>query len=135
MIHPRELGRFVAHLCLAFALGVGLGCEDDYDGTEADEFGVGAQCSSTEDCTEADQECLTQFKGGYCGVVDCESDLDCPQASACVAHDDGNNYCFRTCTDKSECNRNRDPDVESNCSANVTFVDGGGGKACVPPSG
>lgn len=121
---------------LGFSLALWLGCsDDDDDDNEADLLGVGAQCAGDEDCQEDDQSCLTQFKGGYCGVEDCEEDLDCPDGSRCVAHDDGANYCFRVCTDKSECNVNRDPDNESNCSANITFVDDGGGKACVPPSG
>jgi hypothetical protein len=81
------------------------------------------------------QSCL-QFKGGYCGEADCLHDTDCPASSACIAHDDGTNYCFRTCLDKAECNENRDPENESNCSSSVTFVDGDmGRKACVPPSG
>lgn len=117
-------------LLVSFGLGFGVACRH---GTEADELGVGAECSATGDCLEG-QECLTQFKGGYCGLSGCLDDLDCPEASACVTHDDGNNYCFRICVDKSECNVNRGPDVESNCSSNVTFADGGGGKACVPPS-
>jgi hypothetical protein len=45
------------------------------------------------------------------------------------------NYCFRACVDKAECNANRGPEVESNCSSNITRVDGGETKACVPPSG
>ena len=69
------------------------------------------------------------------GVQDCTDDAGCPQGSACVAHDDGVNYCFRVCANKSECNYNRAADNESNCSSNITFVEGGGGKACVPPSG
>ena len=116
---------FVASLGLTFAC---LG-----SGNEADELGVGAECSAAGDCLEG-QSCLSQFKGGYCGVEDCALDVDCPEGSACVAHDDGNNYCFRICSDKAECNFNRAPDVESNCSGNITFTDGGGGKACVPPS-
>ncbi|MBT8468891.1 MAG: hypothetical protein KJN97_09095 [Deltaproteobacteria bacterium] len=55
-----------------------------------------------------------------------------------MTHDDGTgaeNYCFRVCQDKPECNRNRTAENESNCSANVVFVDGPGDrKACVPPS-
>lgn len=113
------------------SLLTGLACADP--DVEADRLGVGAQCLDADDCLE-DQACLTQFKGGYCGVQGCEGDVDCPEGSACIAHDDGVNYCFRICNDKSECNVNRDPDVESNCSANVVFVEGDG-KACVPPSG
>ena len=115
--------------CLAIA---SLHCGDD--GTEADELGVGAQCVSSDGCLEG-QTCLS-FKGGYCGVRGCMSDADCPEASACVSHDDGVNYCFRLCVDKSECNVNREPDNEANCSSNVTFADGKrSAKACVPPSG
>ncbi|MFN0246488.1 MAG: hypothetical protein ACKV2T_06245 [Kofleriaceae bacterium] len=106
------------------------------DGTEADRLGIGAQCTESNECdTEMGQSCLA-FKGGYCGEADCLRDTDCPDSSACIAHDDGTNYCFRTCIDKAECNANRDPENEANCSSNVTFVDGDmGRKACVPPSG
>ena len=122
----------ISVLVVSLCVGLGLGCKDD--GTEADMLGVGAQCSDAEDCLEG-QACLTQFTGGYCGVEDCALDEDCPEGSACVAHTDGSNYCFRTCTDKSECNLNRDAANESNCSANVEFTDVGAAKACVPPSG
>jgi hypothetical protein len=122
-------------ILVASALTVLLaGCADDDDGTEADLLGVGAECSSDDDCEEEDQFCLQQFKGGYCGVEDCVDDEVCPEGSRCVAHTDGTNYCFRVCTDKSECNANRGPDVESNCSANIVFTDAQDGKACVPPS-
>ncbi len=124
------------------ALGI-CGCDNDDDsGTEADQEGVGAQCAADDDClqpeddTDLTQECLTQFKGGYCGIENCTSNEDCPEGSACVIHDDGVNYCFRQCLNKSECNINRSLDVEANCSANITFVDSGTNtKACVPPSG
>jgi hypothetical protein len=120
-----------------------FGCGDDDGGNAADRLGVGAQCARDADCLQStvdggiSQTCLTQFKGGYCGVEDCTSAEDCPMGSACVAHDDGNNYCFRICADKPECNLHRDADNESNCSANVDYVEepAGGAKACVPPSG
>ena len=109
------------------------------DGSEADRLGVGAECVATEDCDEdTEQECLQEFAGGYCGISNCESDLDCPETSACIAHEEGGsttNYCFRTCAEKFECNENRSVDNESNCSSNVVFIDGAQGrKACVPPS-
>ncbi len=112
-----------------------LACGGDDDGaTEADRIGVAAECDESADCREG-QDCLTQFRGGYCGLADCASDEDCPQGSACVAHDDGQNYCFRICLDKADCNRNRSLDNAANCSANITFVDGQTDiKACVPPS-
>jgi hypothetical protein len=117
------------------------GCGDDEDDLNAsDRLGVGAECSSNDECLrEGDGginlSCLPQFKGGYCGLEDCNGNEDCPERSACVAHDDGHNYCFRSCADKPECNVNRTPDNESNCSSNVDYVDQDtAGKSCVPPS-
>jgi hypothetical protein len=104
-------------------------------GNEADRRGVGAECADTDDCFEDGQECLA-FKGGYCGVTGCAEDLDCPDGSACIAHTDQVNYCFRICATKDECNTHRAVENEANCSSNVTFVEGAmGRKACVPPSG
>jgi hypothetical protein len=105
-------------------------------GSEADRLGIGAECTASDQCDEeTEQVCLLQFKGGYCGLSNCVHDVDCPEDSACIAHDDGTNYCFRLCIDKPDCNANRTVDNESNCSSSVTFVDGTQGrKACVPPS-
>lgn len=111
-------------------------------GNEADRIGVAAECRVDADCPvlACDEEpcpelaCLTQLTGGYCGLADCTSDLECPEGSACVAHEDGRNYCFRLCANKPECNLNRSPDVEANCSANAVFVESQSAKACVPPS-
>ena len=127
----------------AVVAGAFAGCRaDDGPVTEADRVGVGAECVADDDCLEPvndsdpEQVCLTQFKGGYCGIEGCTSNDTCPEGSVCVAHSDGVNYCFRRCTDKSECNLNRSADNESNCSANIDFVDASTtGKACVPPSG
>jgi hypothetical protein len=79
-------------------------------------------------------KCLP-FKGGYCGLQDCKADADCPAGSGCVAHTDGNSYCFLICTDKTQCNYTRPIDIESNCSSKIDFVSGQKtSKACVPPS-
>lgn len=110
---------------------------------EADRVGVGAACAVTADCPIIEcaaepcpeLECLTQFSGGYCGLADCTAAADCPMGSSCVIHDDGRNYCFRLCVDKPECNLHRSADIESNCSANVDYVEDPSSKACVPPSG
>jgi len=117
-------------------------CGDDPLPADADLLGVGAECSTDARCVTDPRDggfagrCLTQFKGGYCGVQGCTSNAECPAGAACVAHDDGRNYCFRVCRDESECNANRSPDNASNCSSNVTYVEGDtGAKACVPPSG
>lgn len=127
-------------LSLAAALLLGCG-DDDGAGTQADRLGVGAECETDDDCLQSErdggisQECLTQFKGGYCGIEDCSDHGDCPQGSGCVAHDDGSNYCFRLCGDKPECNLNRAPDNEANCSSSIEYASDALGKACVPPSG
>ncbi|MGB5812014.1 MAG: hypothetical protein WBG86_15855 [Polyangiales bacterium] len=112
-----------------------VGCGDD--GTEADRVGVGAACTANGECEAVDGielTCLTQFAGGYCGLEGCEGDADCPAGSGCVTLG-GDNYCFRVCDDKPECNRNRPADVESNCVGSIEFVDPREGrKACEPPS-
>ena len=123
----------------AALMGLVAGCGNSDGETEADRIGVGAECTDSAECESADEEvelvCLTQFTGGYCGLEGCMGDDECPEGSACVAHDDGKNYCFRICQDKPECNRNRTPENESNCSANIDFVDDPQDrKACVPPS-
>ncbi len=133
-------------LPLAVWAGLLLGCSDGDgggdEGNEADQVGVAAQCVDAADCqppSDSDGpeymlECLDDFRGGYCGAIDCDAHAECPEGSGCVAHDDGQNYCFRLCVDKPECNVNRDIDVEANCSANIVFVGDDLGKACVPPS-
>ncbi|HEY0715806.1 MAG TPA: hypothetical protein VGF45_24190 [Polyangia bacterium] len=101
-------------------------------GTEAERRGIGAACSRNENCLEG-LTCLS-FKGGYCGLVGCTSDANCPAGSACVHHENTANYCFLVCNDKPECNRFRPVENEANCAANVTFVQPKTAKACVPPS-
>jgi hypothetical protein len=123
-------------LSLAVLLSIGLtACADDGE-TAADKAGIGAECAAAADCEEAGQSCLTQFKGGYCGVADCTADAACPSGSRCVTHTDGTNYCFRECIDKVDCNRHRTVANEANCVGSITFVDAAHkGKACEPPSG
>jgi len=123
----------VMFLCLVVGLSGALLCCGD-SGSEAQRRGVGSACVVDSDCTETGQVCLA-FKGGYCGLADCQSDAGCPAGSACVAHTDGRNYCFLTCTDKPQCNLHRSVDVEANCSSSVTFINTTlTVKACVPPS-
>ena len=125
---------------LVWMVGIGValvGCSDDE--TEADRVGVGAECTASAECESDDEDidlvCLTQFDAGYCGLEGCEGDVDCPDGSACVTHDDGMNYCFRLCDDKPECNVNRSVDDEANCVGSITFVDPRNErKACEPPS-
>lgn len=105
-------------------------------GSDADDAGVAAECTTNDDCFEEGQVCLTQFKGGYCGIQGCTSNADCPDQSGCVTHDDGVNYCFRFCGDKADCNVNRSVDNEANCSSSIDWVETDtDAKACVPPSG
>jgi hypothetical protein len=132
--------RFVyVFVLLSSVAGLAMGCGGSDTETEADRVGVGAECAEAAECESDDEEvvleCLTQFKGGYCGLEGCTGDVDCPEGSACIAHDDGNNYCFRVCQDKPECNLNRSAENESNCVGSITFVDERNDrKACEPPS-
>lgn len=109
-----------------------------YNGTQADLIGVGAICKVDIDCLQTDaahQQCLTEFKGGYCGLKGCTTSADCPAGSGCVTYN-GATYCFRRCKEKAECNLNRPLELESNCSSNIDFVEGkAGDKPCIPPSG
>jgi hypothetical protein len=130
-------------LRVLFAAGVlGSACADDDGGNAADRAGVGAACSSTAPCPKASRNgaevelaCLTAFRGGYCGIRNCQADGDCPDGAACVNHEDGSRYCFRLCVEKDECNLRRSEDEEANCSSNVDFAQASmNSKACVPPS-
>lgn len=114
---------------LAFAF-----CGDD-DG--ANERLIGAECAVAADCDDnnddtAPLDCLTEFSGGYCGDASCIATNDCPDGSACVDYE-GTNYCFLTCRDKADCNKNRSADNEANCSSNYPPVDVTS-KVCIPPS-
>jgi hypothetical protein len=101
---------------------------------------VGAGCQTQDDCQKDEQsgdvtkQCLLQFRGGYCAIDGCERDLECPSGSACVAHGDGNSYCFRLCSDDGECNRNREPGSEASCTSSAQFLERSGGRVCVPSS-
>jgi len=131
----------LASITLALAA---TGCGDD-NAPPADRVGIAATCAVDTDCRRLGLEdggvlqliCLTQFSAGYCGLPDCVTTADCPPASICVTHDDARNYCFRVCLDKPECNANRAPDVEANCSSSFDWAepaDDHGEKACIPPS-
>ncbi len=124
---PKTFLSFVVMSCAA--------CSSSGSGTAAQQRGVGSACTTAADCTEKGQACLP-FKGGYCGIEGCKANADCPAGSACVKHTDGKNYCFLLCADKPDCNVNRTPANEANCSSTATFVEAATGKkACVPPSG
>ena len=125
---------------MACLLGLAACDDGDGGGTEAQRSGIGDECTTTDECPTREDDmgvslaCLP-FKGGYCGAEDCTADADCPAGSACVTHE-GSNYCFLICDDKADCNARRPADAESNCVANLDFLDDRDGrKVCVPPSG
>jgi hypothetical protein len=117
---------------LSVLLVLAGGCSGE---NEANRRGVGSECAVTDDCSEKGQVCLTEFKGGYCGVSDCAHDEDCPAGSACVTDDNQTNYCFLVCGDKVDCNLHRSVDNESSCTSSLAFVDGAmNRKVCRPPN-
>ena len=63
---------WLATLFMVFSMG--CGDDDGGSGTMADRYGVGAECASDDDCEQTAlgvaESCLTEFKGGYCGIVD-----------------------------------------------------------------
>jgi hypothetical protein len=123
-------------LCAVMSPACGDGDDDSVGLSEAQRHGVGAACDADADCfVDKTQLVCLPFKGGYCGLEGCETSTDCPAGSACIAHDDGKNYCFLVCAEKIECNATRPAEIEANCSSNITLADGTKDqKACVPPS-
>jgi hypothetical protein len=118
-------------LCVLLVVACGCGSGQN----EANRRGVGAECAVSSDCTEKGQVCLTEFKGGYCGLSGCMHDTDCPQGSACVTSDNQLNYCFLVCANKTDCNLHRSAVDESDCTSSLTFVDGTmNRKVCRPPN-
>ena len=123
------MSRILCAIVVIFSI---FGCGND--STEAIRRGVGAECTANSECSETGQVCLTEFKGGYCGVSGCAHDVDCPAGSACVTDDNQTNYCFLICADKPDCNPHRTLDNESSCTSSLTFVDGTmNRKVCRPP--
>ncbi len=132
-------------LALTAALTL-FACADDEE--TADDIGIAWTCQATEDCPVLESEdeedtgdiqleCLLDYTGGYCVLPDCSSNADCPEDGVCVTHTDGNNYCFRGCQEKVECNENRPKESEANCSSDFVFADEadeGSSKACIPSS-
>lgn len=138
--YPRTMKVIQLPLASAFLAVLLSAC----GGADADAVGVASTCERSSDCPEVtidgavvQLQCIRDFSGGYCSIEGCTEALDCPLASTCVAHTDGSNYCFRDCLDKGECNANRPPDLEANCSSSFDFAtpsDDQGQKACIPPS-
>jgi len=125
-----------------------IACDDDEQGgpgpgNEAVRRGVGAECADDDDCTEEGQVCLTEFRGGMCGIADCTASSECPDGSVCVADPDFNqNYCLLVCVNKPDCNVHRSLANEANCSSSLNAIDSGSGgegpgdpKVCRPPNG
>jgi len=137
------MARTLTIISLLAALGLSLtACGG---GNEADRIGVASVCEVDEDCPETtvDDEtvqlqCITDFRGGYCSIPDCENNADCPDGATCVLHDDGLTYCFRECEEKAECNANRPVEDEANCNSSFDYADPAddteGLRACIPPS-
>ncbi|HTM46929.1 MAG TPA: hypothetical protein VL137_18360 [Polyangiaceae bacterium] len=116
-----------------------LACSSGGGGNAAVQRGVGAACSTNADCPEMGQRCLTNFKGGMCGIADCTHSSQCPTGSVCVADPDfSRNFCLLVCSDKPDCNINRPVTYESNCTSTLNAIDhtdaGADPKVCRPPS-
>jgi hypothetical protein len=117
-------------LCALLLVACGCGSNQN----AANQRGIGAECAMTSDCTTSGEVCLTEFKGGTCGLAGCLHDTDCPQGSACVT-DNQTNYCFLVCATKTDCNLHRSLDNEADCTSSLTFVDTAmNRKVCRPPS-
>lgn len=45
---------------------------------------LGSSCSTSAQCNGEGAACLQSFFGGYCAVLGCAADTDCPEGGACV---------------------------------------------------
>lgn len=120
-------------------------CNADDDRSEAERVGLGGGCQVDANCTQRagdaaegyDLTCFVDFDGGLCGIDQCDSGADCPEGSACVLHDNGQNHCFRLCSSDDECNVNRNADVPASCTTNAQFLQNEGvegDSVCIPPA-
>ena len=78
---------FLTLVCAFTLLGFG-GCGEE----DANEQLIGGECATAEDCDDNNDDtpaldCITAFKGGYCGREGCASNADCPEKSICVTHE------------------------------------------------
>lgn len=71
---------------------------------------IGSSCSASAQCTGEGAECLQNFFGGYCAILGCMSEADCPDSNPCVAlNPDGADVadkqlaCMKGCTTTAEC--------------------------------
>ena len=46
---------------------------------------LGASCSNDAQCNGEEAACLQNFFGGYCALLNCQSEADCPSSNPCVA--------------------------------------------------
>jgi len=127
------MDRVVVVLLVSFGAA---GCDN---GNSAVERGIGAACADNSECQEAGQACLTEFRGGMCGIADCTSSSQCPSGSVCVADPDfSRNFCLLVCQVKADCNVHRPVEVEANCSSTLNQIDvpdgGTDPKVCRPPN-
>ena len=123
----------MAVICPLVIAVLTLGCGDG--GTEAQRRGVGAACDDTHECTETGQACLTQFKGGYCGVAKLHDGRDL-SAGLRVRHARRRDELLLPGLQREGgLNRSRAVDVEANCSSTAVLVeDPKDRKVCSPPS-
>jgi hypothetical protein len=94
--------------------------------------GIGADCGDANDCS-SDLECLSAFRGGYCGLSGCLVNDDCPDDALCVVASNGENHCYKPCSTASDCSFCRRDGLLGACTADVSFAeDGTTGSVCVP---
>lgn len=104
---------------------------------------VGAGCSNELQCNGDDSVCLTNWRGGYCSELDCQTDDDCLGEAACAELDSENNpsqtACLATCEAATDCRNGyvcetisgKDVCVEGDDSGPVNPDGVDDGEACV----
>lgn len=71
---------------------------------------IGASCSNGSQCNGEGAACLQTFFGGYCAVLGCAQDADCPDGNPCVAlnpegatPEEQQLACMKGCQGDSDC--------------------------------
>lgn len=75
-------------------------CHEVIPSTRKGERGPAETCASNSYC-DGSAGCLTDFEGGYCGVLTCSNELPCPDGTECVMVND-RPVCLKGCNADAE---------------------------------
>ncbi len=97
------MGR-VSRAVIGALLAGGLGCghAEEFSGDRPDPSRlVGIACDADADCEQSCVRDQRRFPDGFCTLVGCRSNTDCPDGTVCVRNDDG--ICVFPCGSPLDC--------------------------------